>query len=74
MNDDHLRALVRAAIAQHIGAAPPAHPPEPVISLRLHPSHRIFDALSDGASDAGPCVIEPAVACNHCGYCKSFGH
>jgi hypothetical protein len=22
----------------------------------------------------GRCLIEPAVACNHCGYCKSYGH
>jgi threonine dehydrogenase-like Zn-dependent dehydrogenase len=20
------------------------------------------------------CVIEPGVACDHCGYCKSHGH
>jgi hypothetical protein len=27
-----------------------------------------------GADGDGLCIIEPAVACNHCGYCKSLGH
>jgi hypothetical protein len=27
------------------------------------------DAVGDGA-----CLIEPAVGCNHCGYCQSYGH
>jgi hypothetical protein len=32
-------------------------------------------ALPAGAdTDDGVCIIEPAVACNHCGYCKSVGH
>jgi hypothetical protein len=24
--------------------------------------------------DEGACLIEPAVRCNHCGYCLSMGH
>jgi hypothetical protein len=24
--------------------------------------------------DEGACVIEPAVRCNHCGFCQSYGH
>jgi hypothetical protein len=41
---------------------------------RLHPSH-VLIALPAGAdSGDGACIIEPAVACNHCGYCKSVGH
>ena len=80
MNDEQLRMLARAAIAQHIGTAkhmgaaprPAGQPAAP--SLRLHPSHGMFATLTDGASDDGPCVIEPAVTCNHCGYCKSYGH
>src|SRR5687768_9128144 len=35
-----------------------------------HASHGIF-AVPAGAETDGPCLIEPAVACNHCGYCKS---
>ena len=74
MNEDQLRSLVRAAIAQHVGMTPriPGTPPDP--SMRAHPSHGVFATLSDGASDDGPCVIEPSVPCNHCGYCKSYGH
>jgi hypothetical protein len=30
--------------------------------------------LPVGSDDDGPCLIEPAVMCNHCGYCKSYGH
>jgi len=38
-----------------------------------HPSHLTFTVPS-GADADGPCIIEPAVMCNHCGYCKSMGH
>ena len=31
-------------------------------------------SLPAGMDTDGPCMIEPAVACNHCGYCKSYGH
>jgi len=30
--------------------------------------------LPVGSDGDGPCLIEPAVTCNHCGYCKSYGH
>ena len=30
--------------------------------------------LPAGAELDGPCLIEPAVLCNHCGYCQSYGH
>ena len=36
-------------------------------------SHAVFP-LAAGADDDGVCIIEPAVACNHCGFCKSLGH
>ncbi len=72
MTEDELRVVVRQAIARVKGA--PAHPRTPASSnLGAHPSHGIFPVAS-GADDAGPCIIEPAVACNHCGYCKSLGH
>jgi hypothetical protein len=74
MNDDQLRAIVRAAIAQHIGRAPRPQVQAPTASLRLHASHGMFSTLTDGAAEDGPCVIEPAVMCTHCGYCKSYGH
>ena len=74
MNDDQLRAIVRDAIARQMGAPMPSHVHPPVASLRPHASHGMFSTLTDGATEDGPCVIEPAVMCNHCGYCKSYGH
>jgi hypothetical protein len=41
--------------------------------FHLHASHGMF-MLPAGADTDGPCLIEPAVMCNHCGYCKSYGH
>ena len=72
MTDDELRAMVREAIARvQSGAAATPHLSHP---LHLsHPSHLTFE-LPSGADADGPCIIEPAVMCNHCGYCKSMGH
>ena len=69
MTDEELRAMVRQAIARvQGGATASSHP------LHLsHPSHLTFTVPS-GADAEGPCIIEPAVMCNHCGYCKSMGH
>ena len=74
MNEDQLRTIVREAIAQHASTThrPPVQPS--MTTVRLHASHGMFSLLSDGSSGDGPCIIEPAVMCNHCGYCKSFGH
>jgi hypothetical protein len=90
MTDAELRALVRDAVARHLGAgrggvvAEPAAPPAVVVNAAVahvsvaaegawsvHPSHHRYLSLS--APD-GACVIEPAVGCDHCGYCKSHGH
>ena len=77
MTEQELRALVRQAIARAgVGQVPVAHVDtltgRPAPPSR-HASHGMF-ALTDGADADGPCIIEPAVACNHCGYCKSMGH
>ena len=73
MNDEELRALVRSAIARQLGA-PPAEPTHmPAMMPRHHPSHGLL-TLADGSEMDGRCVIETAVMCNHCGYCKSMGH
>jgi hypothetical protein len=69
MTEQDLRAIVRAAITRQAGREP-APPPVP---LRAHASHGVFP-LSRGSDDDGLCVIEPAVRCNHCGYCLSYGH
>ena len=42
----------------------------PQASIRQHASHGLFVIPAQGEA----CLIEPGVACNHCGYCKSYGH
>jgi hypothetical protein len=73
MTEQELRELVRQAIArvQSAGTLAPSHPPH--LSHPSHPSHLTFTVPS-GADAEGPCIIEPSVMCNHCGYCKSMGH
>ena len=73
MNEDDLRALVRAAIARHVGTAPDQELPRPQAIARAHSSHGLI-VLPVGADADGACLIEPAVLCNHCGYCQSYGH
>jgi hypothetical protein len=36
-----------------------------------HFSHALYLTL---VNPGDACLIEPAVTCNHCGYCKSHGH
>lgn len=70
MNDEMLRAMVREAVARRLGSHDQA-PEEPRrLPFAAHASHHRY-ALP--ASD-GPCLIEPGVTCNHCGYCESHGH
>jgi len=75
MNEQELRLLVRAAVERHLGSgAPPAAQPlapHPSPRVSVHASHVLYTGLVN-VGDA--CVIEPAVACDHCGYCKSHGH
>jgi hypothetical protein len=79
MTDDELRRLVRDAVARHLGRSTP---PVPVLRepgsgavadapWQSHPSHHQYLAVVNTTS---ACVIEPSVACDHCGYCKSHGH
>jgi hypothetical protein len=76
MTDDQLRALVRDAIARHLGGQSPASPPAGAASVPLWRSHPSFGKflLPRGEDDGGACIIEPAVQCNHCGFCQSHGH
>jgi hypothetical protein len=73
MTEQELRALVRDAIAKH-AAAHAADRLRPTIPARVHPSHALIALPAGADSDDGVCIIEPAVACTHCGYCKSVGH
>jgi hypothetical protein len=73
MTDQELRALVREAIARQMGRSPAADSAVelvPATFLRGHASHGQFDLPALGSE----CIIEPSVTCNHCGYCKSYGH
>lgn len=74
MTEQELRALIRDAIAKHAGARTADPEPARTMSARQHPSHALIALPSGADSDDGVCIIEPAVACNHCGYCKSLGH
>jgi hypothetical protein len=74
MNEQELRRLVREAVARHGGVSARQFAQLPAAAVvQLHASHGMF-ALPAGADTDGPCLIEPAVMCNHCGYCKSYGH
>jgi hypothetical protein len=73
MNEDALRALVRETIARLDTAGDPpstfaASQPLPLVH---HASHYRYSTLP---RTDGPCLIEPSVQCNHCGYCESHGH
>ena len=77
MNEQELRSIVRAAVARHLGQSAPApdtdcesHAGRPV-PVPLFSSHTLYAGLVN-VGDA--CVIEPAVKCDHCGYCKSHGY
>jgi hypothetical protein len=76
VNESELRALIRAAVERHLGVAPsPASTaPQPASARPVamaHISHGLYLTLP-GGGDA--CLIEPAVSCNHCGFCQSHGH
>lgn len=71
MDEEALRAIVRDTLAR-LQSAGAGQPPDPssLLQLRSHPSHYQYALPPSG----GPCVIEPDVRCNHCGYCQSHGH
>ena len=68
MNEDVLRQMIKEAVAKRLGASD-----ETVVApaaLIHHASHYRYVLPPSG----GPCLIEPGVPCNHCGYCESHGH
>jgi hypothetical protein len=78
VTDQELRALVRDAIARHTGrqgepGPAHAHPPAPRPFDARHAS-QVLLPLARGGDGDGACLIEPAVRCNHCGYCLTYGH
>ena len=73
VSDEELRTLVRDAIARHTGRPALSEPRDFARGeSKGHASHSRFVLLAP--TDDGQCVIEPAVRCEHCGYCQSYGH
>ena len=81
MNEQELRAVVRAAIQKQLGVQGPAGPVHRSESVQMvpdsvpfgsHASHFMYMQLVN--DNGGQCLIEPKVPCNHCGYCQSHGH
>jgi len=73
ISEQELRAMVRDAIARQAAPAAPATSATQLDACRLHASHGRLPLASGGDAD-GACLIEPAVRCNHCGFCQSYGH
>ena len=76
MTDQELRAMIRESIARHAGSsagAPVPGAPDAAALFRAHVSHLRLPLVRGGDED-GACLIEPAVRCNHCGFCQSLGH
>jgi len=77
MNEDELRALIRQAVDKHLGSVRSAEAPQDE-QARRRTSAEVSIAfgqyqLERAAGDTS-CLIEPAVRCNHCGFCKCHGH
>ena len=86
MNEQDVRALVREAIERHLGRPQELRGRRAIFArivrrkrlptpcLRPLTSHILLKVLPGSEVDDGMCVIEPAVRCNHCGFCQSYGH
>lgn len=80
MNDDELRMLIRTAIQKHTSASAPAPPGELRRDAAFGGGPDTSVSISFGqyqlerATGDTECLIEPAVQCNHCGFCKCHGH
>jgi hypothetical protein len=78
VNDQELREMIRQSIARHLGAPTEQAAAErtglPGLRFGAHASHALLPLVRGGDAGDGACLIEPAVRCNHCGYCVSYGH
>ena len=70
MNEETIRMMIRESIARRTGTLPPSPAPPSPLLVTGHSSHGRYPLPDSG----GPCLIEPGVTCNHCGYCESHGH
>jgi len=64
--------MIRESIARQLGYGATAQR-EPDAGYAAHASFARLPLVRGGDED-GACLIEPAVRCNHCGYCQSYGH
>ena len=75
MTDDEIRSLVRVAIQKHLGTPAVAQPDVASAFRRADPLSMSFGRYAlPRAEDDTMCIIEPAVQCNHCGFCQCHGH
>jgi len=75
VNEDRIRSIVRDVIQRRLAVQATGSEglaERMCVPFHAHPSHARL-ALVRGADD-GPCLIEEAVTCVHCGYCQSHGH
>ncbi len=74
MTEDQIRGVIRDVLAAR-GLAPARQAPvsPPSAGHHGHCSHVRLSMVAPTAPGS-PCVIEPAVGCNQCGYCVSLGH
>ena len=71
MNEDLLRSIVREAVRRQIAARAELSPVPAPVDLSSHPSFARLTRVLGG--EDGPCLVEPAVTCAHCGFCQSRG-
>ena len=69
MNEELLRQMVTEAVARRLERRGDAVDGPAVARRAREPL-----SLRAAARPDGPCLIEPTVQCNHCGYCESHGH
>jgi hypothetical protein len=65
VTEDEIRTVIRDVLAARgLSPSPPAPPHASFVRLTM-----VTPTVA-----GSPCVIEPAVGCNQCGYCVSLGH
>jgi hypothetical protein len=74
VTEQELRALVREAIARQVDQRAAAGPLHAAPSFDRGHASQLLLPVARGSEGDGACLIEPAVRCNHCGYCQSYGH
>jgi hypothetical protein len=75
VTEDELRSLIREAIQKHLHFRSAEAPQELPERRRTTPASISFGQYQlERAADDTMCLIEPAVRCNHCGFCKCHGH